>query len=84
MVSIPDKTLEDLEYDEVLRQCAAFAITPMGKEVVLGLKPQTDAEQVMKKLHPSIAEYAGLVQRNYACYIRSGAFPEVPSLPKHR
>lgn len=50
MVSIPDKTLEDLEYDEVLRQCAAFAITPMGKEVVLGLKPQTDAEQVMKKL----------------------------------
>ena len=39
MVSIPDKTLEDLEYDEVLRQCAAFAITPMGKEVVLGLKP---------------------------------------------
>jgi len=50
MVSIPDKTLEDLEYDEVLRQCAAFAITPMGKEVVLGLKPQTNAEQVMKKL----------------------------------
>lgn len=50
MVSIPDKTLEDLEYDEVLRQCAAFAITPMGKEVVLGLKPQTDAEQVIKKL----------------------------------
>lgn len=50
MVSIPDKTLEDLEYYEVLRQCTAFAITPMGKEVVLGLKPQTDAEQVMKKL----------------------------------
>ena len=50
MLSIPEKTLEDLEYDEVLRQCAAFAITPMGKEVVLGLKPQTDAEQVMKKL----------------------------------
>jgi DNA mismatch repair protein MutS2 len=50
MVSIPEKTLEDLEYDEVLRQCAAFAITPMGKEVVLGLKPQTDSEQVMKKL----------------------------------
>jgi DNA mismatch repair protein MutS2 len=50
MVSIPEKTLEDLEYDEVLRQCAAFAITPMGKEVVLGLKPQTDTEEVLKKL----------------------------------
>jgi len=50
MVSIPEKTLEDLEYDEVLRQCAAFAITPMGKEVVLGLNPQTDTEEVLKKL----------------------------------
>lgn len=51
MLSIPEKTLEDLEYDEVLRQCAAFAITPMGKEVILGLKPQTDTEEVLKKLH---------------------------------
>ena len=31
MVTIPEKTLEDLEYKEVLNQCAAFAITPMGK-----------------------------------------------------
>ena len=51
MLSIPEKTLEDLEYDEVLRQCAAFAITPMGKEVIFGLKPQTDTEEVLKKLH---------------------------------
>ena len=51
MLSIPEKTLEDLEYDEVLRQCAAFAITTMGKEVILGLKPQTDTEEVLKKLH---------------------------------
>ena len=50
MVSIPDKTLEDLEYSEVLRQCAAFAITPLGKEVVLGLKPQTEIEDVQNRL----------------------------------
>ncbi len=50
MVSIPDKTLEDLEYSEVLRQCAAFAITPLGKEVVLGLKPQTEIEVVQNRL----------------------------------
>ena len=50
MVSIPDKTLEDLEYSEVLRQCAAFAITPLGKEVVLGLKPQTEIEYVQNRL----------------------------------
>jgi len=50
MVSIPDKTLEDLEYSEVLRQCAAFAITPLGKEVVLGLKPQTEIEDLQNRL----------------------------------
>ncbi len=50
MVSIPDKTLEDLEYDDILRQCSAFSITPMGKEVVLGLKPQNEIEEVLKKL----------------------------------
>jgi len=50
MVSIPDKTLEDLEYSEVLRQCAAFAITPLGKEVVLRLKPQTEVEDVQNRL----------------------------------
>jgi len=50
MVSIPDKTLEDLEYSEVLRQCAAFAITPLGKEVVFGLKPQTEIEDVQNRL----------------------------------
>jgi len=50
MVSIPDKTLEDLEYSEVLRQCAAFAITPLGKEVVLELKPQTEIEDVQNRL----------------------------------
>lgn len=50
MFSIPDKTLEDLEYTEVLRQCAAFAITPMGKEVVLTLRPQTEEAVVQNNL----------------------------------
>jgi DNA mismatch repair protein MutS2 len=50
MVSIPDKTLEDLEYNEVLRQCAVFAITPIGKDVVMGLKPQTLETEVINNL----------------------------------
>ena len=50
MVSIPDKSLEDLEYDEVLKQCSAFAITPMGKKVVRGLKPKSDIEEISNKL----------------------------------
>ena len=50
MVTIPDKTLEDLEYSEVLRQCADFAITPMGKKVIFALKPQTDDAVVLNNL----------------------------------
>ena len=50
MVTIPDKTLEDLEYSEVLRQCADFAITPMGKKVIFALKPQTDDSVVLNNL----------------------------------
>lgn len=50
MVTIPEKTLEDLEYTEVLKQCAAFAITPMGKVVIHALKPQTDNAVVLINL----------------------------------
>ena len=50
MVSIPDKTLEDLEYDEVLKHCSAFSITPMGKEVVLSLRPLNKADEVLNRL----------------------------------
>ena len=50
MVTIPDKTLEDLEYSEVLKQCAAFSITPMGKEVVRALKPQTEETVILNSL----------------------------------
>ena len=50
MVSIPDKTLEDLEYNEVLKHCSAFSITPMGKEVVLSLRPLNKADEVLNRL----------------------------------
>jgi DNA mismatch repair protein MutS2 len=50
MVTIPDKTIEDLEYSEVLRQCADFAITSMGKKVIFGLKPKTDNAVVLNNL----------------------------------
>jgi len=50
MPKIPEKTLEDLEYKDVLHQCAAFAITPLGKAEILALKPQTDSEHVLTTL----------------------------------
>ena len=36
---IPQKTLEDLEYHEVLQQVAVFAITEMGTQACLDQKP---------------------------------------------
>jgi DNA mismatch repair protein MutS2 len=56
MGKIPKKTLEDLEYHEVLRQCAAFAITPLGKEACLALKPKTAIEELLKDLQ-AVSEY---------------------------
>ncbi|MGB1535038.1 MAG: endonuclease MutS2 [Flavobacteriaceae bacterium] len=50
MRKIPEKTLEDLEYKDILHQCAAFAITHLGKAEILALKPQTDSEHVLTTL----------------------------------
>ena len=50
MANIPEKTLEDLEYLEVLRQCSDFAITSIGKEVILSLRPINDDLVVLNNL----------------------------------
>ncbi len=53
---IPNKTFEDLEYIEVLNQCANFAITQLGKDAIQKLKPSVDTEQIQKQLK-SVSEF---------------------------
>ena len=53
---IPNKTLEDLEYIEVLNQCANFAITQLGKDAIQKLQPFVDTEQIEKQLK-SVSEF---------------------------
>ena len=53
---IPNKTLEDLEYIEVLNQCANFAITQLGKDAILESQPSVDTEQIQKQLK-SVSEF---------------------------
>tara|TARA_A100001011_G_scaffold168346_1_gene177280 strand:+ start:4411 stop:6585 length:2175 start_codon:yes stop_codon:yes gene_type:complete len=53
---IPNKTLEDLEYIEVLNQCANFAITQLGKDAIQKLQPSVDTEQIQKQLK-SVSEF---------------------------
>jgi len=56
MGKIPKKTLEDLEYDEVLRQCASFAITTLGKETCLSLTPEINPAEVLNQLQ-AVSEF---------------------------
>ena len=53
---IPNKTLEDIEYIEVLNQCANFAITQLGKDAIQKLQPSVDTEQIEKQLK-SVSEF---------------------------
>ena len=53
---IPNKTLDDLEYIEVLNQCANFAITQLGKDAIQKLQPSVDTEQIEKQLK-SVSEF---------------------------
>ena len=56
MAGIPKKTLEDLEYFDVLTHCSSFAITSLGKESCLSLLPKTDVKQVISDLQ-AVYEY---------------------------
>lgn len=47
---IPQKTLEDLEYHEVLQQVAVFAITEMGTQACLDQKPMPKGELLHNQL----------------------------------
>lgn len=52
----PKKTIEDLEFKEVLQQVASFAITPLGKAHCLALTPQFEAEICLAELQ-KVAEF---------------------------
>ena len=53
---LPKKTLEDLEFFEVTKQIADFAITPMGKASCNALEPLMEQEAMLKELH-IVSEY---------------------------
>ena len=53
---LPKKTLEDLEFFEVTKQIADFAITPMGKASCTALEPLMEQEAMLKELN-IVSEY---------------------------
>ena len=53
---LPNKTLEDLEFFEVTKQIADFAITPLGKAACLEMTPLPDSKAALDALH-GVSEY---------------------------
>ena len=44
-------TLEILEFDKVIESVAGTCLTVLGREVVTGLRPQTDVDRIMRQLN---------------------------------
>ena len=55
-MSIPKKTLEDLEYHSVINNICKYSITKHGKEKIKSLKPSHDYEKIFFDLN-LVSEY---------------------------
>ena len=61
---IPKKTLEDLEYHEVLSQVAVFAITEMGSKACLATQPLPDTPELHQQLQAVFEFHASFENDN--------------------
>lgn len=61
---IPKKTLEDLEYHEVLSQVAVFAITEMGAKACLATQPLPDTPELHQQLQAVFEFHASFENDN--------------------
>lgn len=61
---IPKKTLEDLEYHEVLSQVAVFAITEMGTKACLATQPLPDTPELHQQLQAVFEFHASFEDDN--------------------
>ncbi|MFY8186868.1 MAG: endonuclease MutS2 [Flavobacterium sp.] len=65
MVSITDKTLQDLEFNTILETVSNYCNTEMGKEKALEIKPFAEKEALMHALHCA-SEYLASFSNNNA------------------
>lgn len=65
MVSITDKTLQDLEFNTILETVSNYCNTEMGKEKALKIKPFAEKEALMHALHCA-SEYLASFSNNNA------------------
>ncbi|TGD59644.1 endonuclease MutS2 [Flavobacterium humi] len=65
MISIHEKTLQDLQFSTVLETVSAICNTDIGKEKALGITPFKDEESLRIALHQT-SEYVSSFQNNNA------------------
>lgn len=65
MISITDKTLQDLEFNTVLQAISEICNTDLGKEKVLKITPFKNKEELMDNLHQT-SEYVSSFTNNNA------------------
>lgn len=51
MIKITQKTLDDLEFDAVIQQLSSYAITHLGRNEILGLKPYASKNEAIGMLN---------------------------------
>ena len=62
-MSIPKKTLEDLEFNVVVDQISNYCITSMGKEILLSLKPDVNFDKINFSLD-LVSEYLSSLEND--------------------
>ena len=65
MISITDKTLQDLEFNTVLQAISEICNTDLGKEKALKIKPLNNKKELMDNLHQT-SEYVSSFTNNNA------------------
>jgi len=65
MISITEKTLQDLQFPTVLETISAGCNTDIGKEKALNITPFKDKETLMQALMQT-SEYVSSIQNNNA------------------
>ncbi len=65
MISITEKTLQDLQFSTILETLSNICNTDIGKEKALHIKPFPDQDSLMKALHQT-SEYVSSYQNNNA------------------
>ena len=69
MQQIHHKTIEDLEFNTLLVNLSQLAITDLGKDKILQIKPFTDRDKIITYLSQTNEYLSSIENQNYSAEI---------------